>query len=246
MKCCFSHRETPAEKLFILYYPPAMAHQPWENSVYACGRAGETLRETTNRLRKFFSRYVVGRKLALGLVLGALGLILFASWLKTAGSGWEEAGFLRRWGQLIAALGLVSFGSFRLRRFLRRVRSWKETGRDTVREELEQIEKGIEQLPDDPSAEEAADIMRRRCPDVLSQIAFDGVYFHAFTYLDFVLFSELKHPVSKEELPSKHSLNRDAYYVGDLVYDNWRIFHKDDRDLEDHRFAGSGGRRGVV
>ena len=49
-----------------------------------------------------------------------------------------------------------------------------------------------------------------------------------------------------EELPDKHSLHRDAYSVGDLVYDNWRIFHKDDREVEDPRFVGSGGRRGVI
>ena len=246
MKCCFSGRETPAEKLFILYYPPAMVHQKWEKSVYACARAGESLRETRDRLRGFFSRYVVGRTLLPALGLGVAGLVLFAVWLEMAGTSWEQAGFLRRWGLLCFALILVSFASFRLRGFLRRARRWKETGRDTVRAELEEIEKRIAELPDDPTAEDAADVMRRRCPEVLSQIAFDGTYFHAFTYLDFVMFSELKHPASQEELPDKHSLNRDAYYVGDLVYDSWRIFHKDDREVEDPRFVGSGGRRGVI
>ena len=246
MKCCFSGRETPAEKLFILYYPPAMAHQKWDKSVYASASAGEALRETVDRLRGFFRRYVVGRRPILGPALGVAGLVLFAGWLEMAGSGWEQAGFLRRWGQLFVALILVSFGSFHLRRFLRRVRRWKEGGRETVRAELEEIEKQIARLPDDPTAEEAADMMRRRCPDVLSVLAFDGTYFHAFTYLDFVMFSELKHPARQEELPDKHSLNRDAYYVGDLVYDNWRIFHKDDREVEDPRFVGSGGRRGVI
>ena len=83
----------------------------------------------------------------------------------------------------------------------------------------------------------------RRCsPRSLSTVRIST----PFTYLDFVMFSELKHPASKEELPDKHSLNRDAYYVGDLVYDNWRIFHKDDREVEDPRFVGSGGRRGVI
>ena len=246
MKCCFSGRETPAEKLFILYYPPAMVHQKWEKSVYAAGRAGETLRETTDRLRGFLGRYVVGRKLIPALVLGVAGLVLFAVWVEMAGTSWGQAGFLRRWGLLFFALIFLSFASFRLRRFWRRARRWRETVRDTVRAELEEIEKQIEQIPDDPTAEEAADVMRRRCPEVLSQIAFDGTYFHAFTYLDFVMFSELKHPANQEELPDKHSLNRDAYYVGDLVYDNWRIFHKDDREVEDPRFVGSGGRRGVI
>ena len=247
MKCCFSGRETPAEKLFILYYPPAMVHQKWEKSVYASARAGETLRETADRLRGFFGRFVVARKTIPRLGLGIAGLVLFAAWLDMAGSGWEQAGFLRRWGQLFVALALVSYGSLYLRRFLRRMRRWKEGGRETVRSELEEFNKQIALLPDDPTAEEAADIMRRRCPEVLSLLAFDGTYFHAFTYLDFVMFSELKHPANQEELPDKHSLSRDAYYVGDLVYDNWRIFHKDDREVEeDPRFAGSGGRRGVI
>lgn len=246
MKCCFSNRETPEEKLFILYYPPAMVHQKWEKSVYACGRAGETLRETSERLRGFFWRYVLGRNLFLGLTLSIAALVLFKFWLGMANSSWGEASFLSRWGQLFISLALVSLGGFRLRRFLRLVRFWRETGRQTVRTELEDVRKLISDLPEDPTAEEAAHVMRRRCPDVISQIAFEGSYFHAFTYLDFVMFPELKHPANERELPGKHSLNRDAYYVGDLVYDNWRIFHKDDRDVEDPRFVGSDGRRGVI
>ena len=101
-------------------------------------------------------------------------------------------------------------------------------------------------MPEDPTAEQAAVVMRRQCPGVVSELAFDGSYFHAFTYMDFVMFPQLRNPASQEELPDRHSLNRDAYYVGDLVYDHWRLFHKDDRELADPRFIGSGGKRGVI
>jgi hypothetical protein len=47
-------------------------------------------------------------------------------------------------------------------------------------------------------------------------------------------------------LPAGHNLNRDAYYVGNIVYDGWRMFQRDRRDFSDPRFAGSGGRRGVI
>jgi hypothetical protein len=30
------------------------------------------------------------------------------------------------------------------------------------------------------------------------------------------------------------------------VYDGWRMFQRDRRDFSDPRFAGSGGRRGVI
>jgi hypothetical protein len=246
MKCCFSQSEVPTDKLFVLYYPPTMVHQKWEKSVYAAARARDALRVTAMQLRTFFKNYVVGKKLPGGLAVGAVGLVIFAHWLQSASVSWEELGFFRKYVQLLLALGLLSFGSFRLRRFLRRLRAWKLKGRETVGKELQEIEAQIAKMPEDPTAEQAAVVMRRECPDVVSELAFDGSYFHAFTYMDFVMFPRLKNPGSPQELPDKHSLNRDAYYVGDLVYDNWRLFQKDDRDLVDPRFVGSGGKRGVI
>lgn len=247
MKCCFSGRETPTEKRFVLYYPPAMVHQKWEKSVYACGRAGETIKETVERLQSFFKLYVLDSKVISRLAMGVVGVVLFLLWLEAAYVSRVESGLLARWGQLLAAIILMSIGVFHLRRFLGRLHRWKESGRQVVLEELNEIGKLSAGLSSDPKAEEVALVMRRRCPDVISQIAFEGSSFHAFTYLDFVLFPELKHPASEKELPGNHSLNRDAYYVGDLVYDSWRVFHKDDRNLDDDpRFAGSDGRRGVL
>ncbi len=246
MKCCFSQSEVPADKLFVLYYPPTMVHQKWEKSVYAAARARDALRVTASRLRKFFGNYVVGKKLLAGLAIGVAGLVIFAHWLQGASASWDELGFFRKYVQLLVALALVSFGSLRLRRFLLRLRAWRLKGRETVGKELQEIEEQIAKMPEDPSAEEAAAVMRRQCPGVVSELAFDGSYFHAFTYMDFVMFPQLRNPVSQEELPDKHSLNRDAYYVGDLVYDHWRLFHKDDRELVDPRFIGSGGKRGVI
>ena len=246
MKCCFSQTEVPTDKLFVLYYPPTMVHQKWEKSVYAAARARDALRVTVSQLRAFFKNYVVGKKLPGGLAIGAVGLVIFAHWLQSANVSWDDLGFFRKYVQLLVALVLVLFGSFRLRRFLRRLRAWKLKGRETVRRELQDIEEQIGKMPADPTAEQAAIVMRRECPDVISELAFDGSYFHAFTYMDFVMFPQLKNPGSAQELPDKHSLNRDAYYVGDLVYDNWRLFQKDDRDLVDPRFVGSGGKRGVI
>tara|TARA_Y100000588_G_C14276758_1_gene934726 strand:- start:5436 stop:6176 length:741 start_codon:yes stop_codon:yes gene_type:complete len=246
MRCCFSGRETPAEKRFILYYPPAMAHQKWERSVYACASAGETIRETVERLRSFFRRYVFNSKVISRLAAGVVGMVLFLLWLRAAYVNWMALGPLVHWVHLVVSIILMSIGVFHLRRFLARLHSWKESGRQVVLEELDQIGKMSAGLSDDPTAEEVALVMRRRCPDVVSQIAFEGSNFHAFTYLDFILFPELKHPANEKELPDEHSLNRDAYYVGELVYDSWRVFHKDDRHLDDPRFAGSDGRRGVL
>jgi hypothetical protein len=111
---------------------------------------------------------------------------------------------------------------------------------------LRAIEAEISKLPQDPLADEAAVVLRRACPDVLSELAFAGTYFRAFTYLDFVMYPQLSHPQRREDLPANHNLNRDAYYVGDIVYDGWRMFSRDRRDFSDPRFAGSGGRRGVI
>jgi hypothetical protein len=246
MTCCFSGSEVPTDKLFVLYYPPTMVHQKWEKSVYAAARARDALRVTASQLRTFYKNYVVGKKLLTGLAIGAVGLVIFAHWLQSASAFWDELGLFRKYVQLLLALTFVSFGSFRLRRFLRRLRAWRLKARETVGKELQEIEEQIAKMPEDPTAEQAAVVMRRPCPDVVSELAFEGSYFHAFTYMDFVMFPQLKNPGSAQELPDKHSLNRDAYYVGDLVYDNWRLFQKDDRDLVDPRFVGSGGKRGVI
>ncbi len=246
MKCCFSGSETPVEKLLVLYYPPTMAHQGWEKSVYAAARAREVVKQTIRRLEGCFWRYVVGKKLLVGLLVGALGLAVLLSWGRTALSAWDQTGFFTRYGPPLVALMLMAFAWFRLRRFLNRMRRWKAEGKKVVADELTELKQEAASMPDDPTAEEAAHIMRRQCPDVVSELAFDGTYFRAFTYMDFVMFPQLKHPVRREELPDKHSLQRDAYYVGDIVYDSWRVFQKDQRELIDARFAGSGGRRGVI
>jgi len=242
----FSGSEIPAEKLFVLYYPPTMSHQKWDKSVYAATRAKEALDEAVRLLKSFHSRYVLGPGLALHLAIGAAGLALLGYWLWVLLTGWAESEFVSAFLAPFAGAALTLYGRFRLKRFLDRRRLWNESGAAAVATELKAMEKAITELPDDPDAEEAAPAMRRECPVVLSEIAFQGVHYHAFTYLDFVLFPHLKHPSRREELPSAHSLHRDAYYVGEVVYDSWRLFQKDNRDLADPRFAGSGGRRGVI
>ena len=155
-------------------------------------------------------------------------------------------GFVQRYLVSLAALALLLLGWSRVRAFLDRWRVWRQGGSDTVAQELATIRRLLEDLPDDPDAEEAAAIMRRECPAVISELAFYGRNFQAFTYMDFALSPNLRHPNEQKELPQEHSLYRDAYYVGEVVYDNWRTFHKDRRRMFDPRFAGSGGRRGVI
>jgi hypothetical protein len=246
MTCCFSSEEVPTEKLFVLYYPPSMAHHGWDQSVYAAAHAKHALAAAADSLRSFHSRYVIGKKLWLGIAMAAAGVGLFAVWLGTAVARWPSAGFAQRYLLPFLALTVTAFGFQRVRAFLRRRRRWRTVGRQTVEEELRAIEAEIAKLPDDPLAEQAAVVMRRPCPDVLSELAFEGAYFRAFTYLDFVMYPQLSHPSRQEELPSGHNLNRDAYYVGGIVYDGWRMFQRDRRDFSDPRFAGSGGRRGVI
>ena len=110
MKCCFSGRETPTDKRFVLYYPPAMVHQKWEKSVYACGRAGETIKETVERLQSFFKLYVLSSKVISRLAIGVVGVVLFLLWLEAAYVSRVESGLLARWGQLLAAIILMSIG----------------------------------------------------------------------------------------------------------------------------------------
>jgi hypothetical protein len=246
MTCCFSGEEVPTDKLFVLYYPPSMAHHGWDQSVYAAAHAKHALTAAVEGLQSFHGRYVTGKQLPIGVVAGLAGVLLFGLWFATAVVNWSAAGFALRYLLPFLALVLTAVGLQRLRAFLRRRRLWQTTGQKTVEEELRAIQEEIAKLPADPSAEQAAVVMRRPCPDVLSELAFTGTYFRAFTYLDFVMYPQLSHPKRREELPHAHNLNRDAYYVGDIVYDGWRMFQRDRRDFGDPRFAGSGGRRGVI
>lgn len=246
MTCCFSGEEVPTEKLFVLYYPPSMAHHGWDHSVYAAAHAKHALAAAVEGLKSFHGRYVVGKKFWLGVAWSVVGIALFAVWMATTLAAWSTAGFAAKYVLPFVALVVTGIGFQRIRAFLRRNRLWKETGRKTVEEELRTLEAAIAELPPDPLAEEAAAVMRRPCPEVLSELAFQGTYFRAFTYLDFVMYPQMGHPARQEDLPTGHNLNRDAYYVGNIVYDGWRMFQRDRRDFSDPRFAGSGGRRGVI
>ena len=246
MTCCFSGKEVPTDKLLVLYYPPSMAHYGWDRSVYAAARAKEGLEQLVAQLRSAYWKRVVGIKPLTGVLAGAAGLAILFFWIQGAVSAWDQIGFFRRYGAAVVAMVLLAFAYFRLKALSRRMRVWDSQAKETVAVELDELETEIAAMPDDPSAEEAAAVFRRKCPDVLSEIAFDGTYFRAFTYMDFLFYPQLKHPTTKEDLPSSHSLNRDAYYVGDIVYDGWRVFHKDQREVVDPRFIGSGGRRGVI
>ena len=242
----FSGQSVPPDKLFVLYYPPALAHQNWSKSVYAAARAREAVSQAIEELRRFEDRYVRGPRLWLPLTLGGVGVALVGYWLWAILTRWPGAGFLSTFVAPIAGLALAAYGRSRWQAYRERRRLWSSAGFELAVKELEELEKQSATLPEDPTAEEAAPIMRRECPEILSEIAFQGQNFRAFTYLDFVMFRRLKHPLEQEELPKRHSLNRDAYYVGDVVYDSWRTFHRDRREIVDPRFAGSGGRRGVI
>ncbi len=246
MDCSFSGQPVPTDKLFVLYYPPAAAHEKWDKSFFAAARAREALAATREHLQSFFLRHVVTRKLVPGVLalLGGLGVAV--AWALAGFARWGEMGFASRYPIPLLALVLILFGKSRLRAFLHRWRTWRNGCREQVADELAAILGIIGGLPDDPDAEEAAAAMRRECPDALSEIAFQRSNFKAFTYMDFVLSPKLRHPGHKAELPDMHSLFRDAYYVGEVVYDNWRMFQKDRRIPTDPRFVGSGGRRGVI
>ncbi len=246
MKCCFSQEEIPTDKLLVLYYPPAMAHYSWDKSVYASARAREALKQVVHGLKTIYWKGVVGNKLLPGLVAGLIGLVCLTVGALSFARDGMGAGFLRIFLLPFAGLILLIFARLRVRAFLRRQALWKSEGREVATQELKAVEAEIAKMPPDPSAEEAALVLRRACPSVISEIAFDGSYFRAFTYMDFVMYPQLRHPRDEGELPTRHSRNRDAYYVGDVVYDGWRLFQKDQRELEDPRFIGSGGRRGVI
>ncbi len=246
MNCCFSGRPVPTDKLFILYYPPAAAHETWDKSFFAAARAREALAATREHLESFFTRHVVSRDTLPGIVATAAGLAVLATWLGMASGGWSDMGFARRYLLPAVGLPLLLVGRPRLRAFLYRWRVWRSVAREKVAEELAAIRTVIDDLSEDPDAEDAAAVMRRECPEALSEIAFFGSNFKAFTYMDFVLCPKFRHPVDQAELPQRHSPYRDAYYVGEVVYDNWRMFQRDRRLTVDPRFVGSGGRRGVI
>lgn len=246
MQCSFSGQKIPGDKLFVLYYPPSMAHQNWSKSVYAATRAREAIAATVDELQNFYSRYVVGKGFYTHLAIGLVGFLLLGYWAYVLVSGWSQAGFVSAFVAPFAGLMLVLFARSRFRAYSERRAVWEEKGSEKAAGEIAAIQEISAKIAEDPSAEAAAPILRRECPESLSEIAFQGQNFRAFTYLDFILFPKLKNPTSKEELPAQHSLHRDAYYVGDIVFDSWRTFHRDRRDVVDPRFAGSGGRRGVI
>lgn len=246
MNCCFSGRPVPTDKLFILYYPPATAHETWDKSFFAAARAREALAATRGHLESFFIRHVVSRDILPSLVVSAAGLAVLAAWLGMVYDRWSDMGSASRYLLPAAGILLVLVSRPRIRGFLYRWKIWRSGAREKAAEELRAINAVIDDLPEDPDAEDAAAVMRRECPDDLSEIAFFGNNFRAFTYMDFVLCPKFRHPVDQAELPQRHSLYRDAYYVGEVVYDNWRMFQRDRRLPVDPRFVGSGGRRGVI
>ena len=246
MDCSFSGKSVPADKLFLLYYPPAAAHEKWDRSFFAAARAREAISEAVGGLESFFRRYVATTGLPTGLALFLAGVGVLAVWAYLGATRWAEMGFATRYLLALAGLVLALLGNVRLRAFIARWRMWTGGVRDKVASELAAIRRVIADLPRDPDAEEAAAIMRRQFPDAMSDLAFWGRNFKAFTYMDFVLAPKLRHPADLRELPKRHSLYRDAYYVGEVVYDNARMFQRDRRTVSDPRFVGSGGRRGVI
>lgn len=246
MHCSFSGQTVPTEKLFILYYPPAAAHETLDKSSFAAARAREALAAIRETLETFFPRFVVTRSVVPGIVTLVVGVAAAAAWGAWVVGSWGEAGFAARYLPPFAAIVLILFARSRLGALRYRLGVWRDAGKSAVERELSEIREIMDGLPEDPDAEEAAVIMRRECPGVISELAFFGRNFKAFTYMDFVLSPKLRHPADEAELPTQHSRYRDAYYVGEVVYDNWRMFQKDHRWPVDPRFVGSGGRRGVI
>lgn len=246
MNCSFSGRPVPTDKLFVLYYPPAAAHETWDKSFYAAARAREALAAIRDDLESFFPRFVVTRSVVPGILALVAALAVLSVWGVFSYTGWSDAGIAGRYLPPLAALVLIQIAKSRLGALRYRWRVWRAACKAAVADELAAIHRIMADLPEDPDAEEAAAVMRRECPGPVSEVAFHRKNFKAFTYMDFVLCSKLRHPVDEGELPQMHSLYRDAYYVGEVVYDNWRMFHKDRRTPTDPRFAGSGGRRGVI
>ena len=246
MDCSFTGHPVPTDKLFVLYYPPSGSHEKWDRSFFAAARAREALSATVRDLQQFFVRHVVTTRVLPGVVTLVAGLGVIAVWIAAGLAGWSEMGFLSRYLPPTAGLVMLGFGKSRVRAFLQRWKLWRNGCREQVKRELKEITAVIGTLPGDPDAEEAAMVMRRECPDALSEVAFHGHNFKAFTYMDYILSPKLRHPEDRAELPQMHSPYRDAYYVGEVVFENWRMFQQDRRTIVDPRFAGSGGRRGVI
>lgn len=246
MRCSFSGQLVPTDKLFVLYYPPAAAHETFDKSFYAAARAREALGAVRESLESFFRRFVVTRSLATGIAALIGGIALLAVWGSAVSQGWDELGIVIRYLPPLGSLVLLHMAKTRLTAFWRRLRVWRDSCEQLVASELASIRSIVADLPEDPDAEEAAAVMRRECPESISELAFFGSNFRAFTYLDFVLSPKLRHPAEETDLPQAHSRYRDAYYVGEVVYDNWRMFNKNRHLPVDPRFVGSGGRRGVI
>ena len=246
MKCSFTGESVPTDKLFLLYYPPDAAHETWEKSSFAAARAREAIGEARQCLAAFFRRYVATGRMLPGLLMCLAGLALFGLWIHSALRGWGEMGFVARYLAPAVLLAVTLTGSRWVSAFLGRWKLWRQGCKQAVANELAAVSRVMSDLPEDPDAEQAAAIMRREVPNIMSEVAFFGQNFKAFTYMDFVLGPKLRNPVDRSELPQAHSQYRDAYYVGEVVYDNARMFQQDRRTTLDPRFIGSGGRRGVI
>lgn len=246
MKCSFTGESVPTDKLFLLYYPPDAAHETWEKSTFAAARAREAIGEARQCLVSFFRRYVATRRMLPGLLMCLGGLSLFVVWILAAVRGWGEMGLAARYLAPLALLVVTLVGRGWVSEFMGRWKLWRAGCKEVVANELAAVSRVMHDLPDDPDAEQAAAVMRREVPSIMSEVAFFGQNFKAFTYMDFVLGPRLRNPADRSELPQAHSPYRDAYYVGEVVYDNARMFQKDRRTTSDPRFVGSGGRRGVI
>ena len=113
-------------------------------------------------------------------------------------TNWSGSGFFFRYIEPLIAGVFLLFARFRISPLMRRKRRWSTEGKKAVDDELAEIKTAMAAMSEDPTAEEAAVVLRRKCPDVISEIAFDGSYFRAFTYMDFLFYPQLKHPTAKE------------------------------------------------
>ena len=139
MNCSFSGLPVPTDKLFVLYYPPAAAHETWDRSFFAAARAREALSAIVEDLERFFGRYVVTGKLALGIAACLIGIAVGTYWGTSAWSDWGTMGFASRYAPPLLALASLLFGLSRVLAFLQRWRVWRDECRETVRTELAAI-----------------------------------------------------------------------------------------------------------
>ena len=109
MHCSFSGQPVPTEKLFILYYPPAAAHETLDKSSFAAARAREALAAIRETLETFFPRFVVTRSVVPGIVTLVVGVAAAAAWGAWVVGGWGEAGFAARYLPPFAAIVLILF-----------------------------------------------------------------------------------------------------------------------------------------